>query len=84
MKEGKWDQARFWDCRNSMQARRDKKSTQFTSCALSKKTGAGATDFFPLAERKLVSWEKRQKADKHIYAACFLFEYNFVNKTRLW
>jgi hypothetical protein len=38
--EGKWDQARFWDCRNSIQTRRDKKYTHSTSCA--SKTGAGA------------------------------------------
>lgn len=61
MKEGKWDQARFWDCRNSMQARRDKKSTQFTSCALSKKTGAGATDFFSTGRKETCFMGKKTK-----------------------
>lgn len=68
---------RVWDCRNSMHTRRDKKSTQFTSCA--SKQVQVLRDFF-FVRRKETCFMGKKTKERHTNVVCSLFEY-FVNTT---
>lgn len=84
-KEGKWDQARFWDCRNSMQARRDKKSTQFYFRCSENKNRCRCHGFFIFTGRKETCFMGKKTKGRQIYTQ-LVFSLNIIllTRRRLW